>query len=234
MRTFGNSTFCLFIKVVEERWHSLGQLTASVAASRAAHTRAHLHAIRDRKKGSSEFPEPVTSNTTKRSIQQIHGEYNDISSQNPEMRKPQRDNLSWKKSRSSNMSAEDKSLISAAISGLNKFANDGSFMEKISQPQNKSADVSTNAPNPSPRATNQVDNRLQSSKGEAYEEKFLQPQKPMLSANQLAAKILQLRMKGKHEEAEKLAVRHYFGLYSCQNCSSGNGKLEINTSTAIY
>ncbi|XP_074565290.1 uncharacterized protein LOC141821821 isoform X1 [Curcuma longa] len=192
-------------KVVEERWGSLGQLTASVAASRAAHSHAHLHAIRDRKKGPSEFPEPVPSDRTKRSIQQMHGEYNDISLRHSEMRKPKHDNLSWKKSRNSNMSAEDKSLISAAISDLNKFANDGSFMEKISQLQNKSADVSTNAADPNPRANNQVEKRVQSSKGEAYEEKSLQPQTPVLSANQLAAKILQLRMKGKHEEAEKLA-----------------------------
>ncbi|XP_042380872.1 CWF19-like protein 2 isoform X2 [Zingiber officinale] len=191
-------------KVVEERWGSLGQLTASVAASRAAPSHAHLHAIRDRRKGPSEFPESVLSDRTTRSIQQIHGEYNDISSRNSEMRRPKHDNLSWKKRRSSNMSAEDKSLISSAISDLNKFANDGSFMERISQHQNKSADVSTNSADPSPRENDQVEKRLQSLKEEVYEEKSLQSQTPVLSANQLAAKVLQLRMKGKHEEAEKL------------------------------
>jgi hypothetical protein len=41
-------------QVVEERWGSLGQLTVSVASRRAAPSHAHLHAIKDRKRGLTE------------------------------------------------------------------------------------------------------------------------------------------------------------------------------------
>jgi hypothetical protein len=41
-------------QVVEERWGSLGQLTVSVASCRAAPSHAHLHAIKDRKRGLTE------------------------------------------------------------------------------------------------------------------------------------------------------------------------------------
>ncbi|KAB1207024.1 CWF19-like protein 2 [Morella rubra] len=40
--------------VVEERWGSLGQFAVSVASRTAAPSRAHLHAIRDRKRGLTE------------------------------------------------------------------------------------------------------------------------------------------------------------------------------------
>ncbi|MQM17189.1 hypothetical protein Taro_050157 [Colocasia esculenta] len=46
-------------EVVGERWGSLGQLAASVASNRAAHTRAHLHAIKDRKRGITENSEAI-------------------------------------------------------------------------------------------------------------------------------------------------------------------------------
>ncbi|KAG5556239.1 hypothetical protein RHGRI_006744 [Rhododendron griersonianum] len=40
-----------FKEVVEERWGSVGQLAVSVAFRTAASSRAHLHAINNRKRG---------------------------------------------------------------------------------------------------------------------------------------------------------------------------------------
>lgn len=41
-------------QVVEERWGSLGELTVSVASRTAAPSHAHLHAIKDRRRGLTE------------------------------------------------------------------------------------------------------------------------------------------------------------------------------------
>jgi hypothetical protein len=60
----------------------------------------------------------------------------------------------------------------------NKFYNDGSFMREVFQRQN-------NDPGSG----------------------FVETESVSSSANQLAAKALQLRVKGKHEEANKLQVR---------------------------
>ena len=101
------------------------------------------------------------------------------------MREPKvQDSLSWGKRRSQNVSMQDAGLISDAMSSLNKFANDGSFMREVVQKHsnNSSSTVRENVTETSSMV------------------------KESLSANQLAAKALQLRMKGKHEEAEKLLV----------------------------
>lgn len=48
------------------------------------------------------------------------------------MRAPKvQDSLSWGKRKSQAVAAEDAEIISAATSSLNKFANDGSFMDEI-------------------------------------------------------------------------------------------------------
>jgi hypothetical protein len=74
--------------------------------------------------------------------------------------------------------SKDAGLTSAAVSSFNKFYNDGSFMREVFQRQN-------NDPGSG----------------------FVETESVSSSANQLAAKALQLRVKGKHEEANKLQVR---------------------------
>ncbi|KAL5787368.1 hypothetical protein ACOSP7_004317 [Xanthoceras sorbifolium] len=100
----------------------------------------------------------------------------DVSLQHPEMKAPKvPDSLSWGKQRSQKTSTKDAELISAAASGLNIFSNDGSFLHKVNQHSKE-----PNVP-------------IESAAG--VED---------LSANKLVAKAMQLRMKGKLEESEKL------------------------------
>ncbi|CAL9115730.1 unnamed protein product [Musa textilis] len=196
-------------EVVEERWGSLGQLTATVVTHRAAPAHAHLHAINDRKRGPMELSEVAPSDETKGGFQEVHGggrDYlRDVSSQTPQMRKPRHDDLSWKRNKGHNMSREDKSLISSAISSLNKFANDGSFMDNIAPFQSKEDGISNSSSGASPKASsNCMEKRLHTPRDRGPDEES-SAQKHVQSANQLAAKVLQLRMKGKHDEAEKLS-----------------------------
>ncbi|XBI03665.1 hypothetical protein VPH35_132055 [Triticum aestivum] len=152
-------------EVVEERWGSLGQLAASVSTYRVASSYAHLQSIRGRKAGQADNSEKSFEVDWKEDRQ-------GVSSRDHAMRKLRSDSVPWKKNRH-NISSEDQTLISSALASINKFAHDGSFMEKISTMMFKdtSSSVST----------------------------------LKLNAKQLAAKVLQLRMKGKHEEADQLS-----------------------------
>ena len=54
----------------------------------------------------------------------------------PKMGEPKvKDSLHWGKRKSQNVSTEDAGLISEAVSSLNKFSNDGSFMREVLQKQ---------------------------------------------------------------------------------------------------
>ena len=111
----------------------------------------------------------------------------------PKMREPRvQDSLSWgkRKSQPGSSSIHDAGLISDTVSRLNKFSGDGSFMQEVLKSQSREA-----------RSSSPVRNSSQSEKPETS---FAID--PSMSANQLAAKALQLRLKGKHEEAEKLMV----------------------------
>jgi hypothetical protein len=111
------------------------------------------------------------------------------------MREPKvQDSLSWgkqKSQKSRDVSTKDSGLIADAVSSLNRFSNDGSFLSELTRKQ--SNDDSRNPVN-----ANVLDTRKPSEASAAF--------KGELSANQLAAKAFQLRMKGKHEEAEELLV----------------------------
>lgn len=188
-------------EVVEERWGSLGQLAASVSSRRAAPTHAHLHAIKDRRTGNSEISGTnldSESNASTRKGQNNRDYLQGVSSRNLLMKKPKQDSLHWKKNRTQTLSQENSSLISSAISGINKFNNDGSFLESISNLRNKEK---------SPAKKEESDHGEydigSSSKRKVASGDFINTQG--LSANQLAAKVLQLRMKGRHEEAEQLS-----------------------------
>lgn len=114
----------------------------------------------------------------------------DISLNRPKMREPKvKDSLSWGKRKSQNVSTEDAGLISEAVSSLNKFSNDGSFMREVLRKQSNKSDGP---------ARENLESEIETSSA---------VKDSSLSANQLAAKALQLNMKGKHEEAEKLLVR---------------------------
>lgn len=167
-------------EVVGERWGSLGKLAVSVASNSAAPSHAHLHAIKNRQRlqNKDQKTVPNDQNDSEKGTPSQHGK----------MRVPRSDNsLSWgkRKSQSQSMSVKDASVISSALSSLQKFSNDGSFLREFKS--QKDDDSSTNV-----------------SKIEESSYKEDTQIKPAMSANQLAAKVMQLRMKGKHEEAQKL------------------------------
>jgi len=56
----------------------------------------------------------------------------DVSVRHREMRAPKiQDSLSWRKQKSRAVAAEDAAIVSAAASSLNRFSNDGSFMNEF-------------------------------------------------------------------------------------------------------
>ncbi|CAN1279650.1 CWF19-like protein 2 [Linum perenne] len=117
-------------EVVEERWGSLGQLAVSAASHRAAPSRAHLHAIRSRQMRQKEEQRPATDGQRKQTPDRNY--LKDVSVRHPEMRAPKvRDSLSWGKQKTPKVSANDAIIISSAASSLNKFANDGNFMNQV-------------------------------------------------------------------------------------------------------
>ncbi|KAI3909760.1 hypothetical protein MKW98_014177 [Papaver atlanticum] len=188
-------------EVVEERWGSLGLLDVS-AAARAAPNRAHLHAIRNRQRTNESVSDDKV-NLDGKSVNDGKRDYlKDVSVRRPEMREPKvHDSLSWRKRKGAVMSTETAQVISAAASSLNKFANDGSFLRQLATNQKKEDD----GPSCSPKDMETVNMELSmgsSREGKPSEESASGKQE--LSANQLAARAMQLRMKGKHEEADKL------------------------------
>uniref|UniRef100_A0A5B6ZK00 Putative CWF19-like protein 2 n=1 Tax=Davidia involucrata TaxID=16924 RepID=A0A5B6ZK00_DAVIN len=191
-------------EVVEERWGSLGQLAVSVASHTAAPARAHLHAIKNRKRGLTEEEQTIADNQNERVTGKNirRGHERDASFQHPEMRVPKlHDSLAWGKRKSQNVSTKDAGLISSAVSSLNKFSNDGSFMREIMHQQNDDSGGSLGSSYT--KCEKKVDSELVSLESEMPSGDGAAI-KQALSSNQLAAKALQLRMKGKHEEAEKL------------------------------
>ncbi|XP_017976219.1 PREDICTED: CWF19-like protein 2 [Theobroma cacao] len=147
------------------------------------------HAIRNRKQGQDEEKEKVADNESGRdSRKNTAPDYlQDVSLGHSDLRAPKvRDSLSWGKRKRQNTPAKDAAVVSAA----NKFANDGNFMHEFLRKQGtdtatSGGDEDSEANKPSEAAT---------------------VLKESVSTNRLAAKALQLRMKGKHEEAEKLLL----------------------------
>lgn len=120
----------------------------------------------------------------------------DVSVRHGEMKAPKvQDSLSWGK-RKSQHAAEGAAVISAAASSINKFADDGSFMREFVSKSSNSDGSALESIEPV-KLSSEANTRGESSAEVKTE----------MSANQLAAKAMQLRLKGKHEEAEKLMVR---------------------------
>lgn len=188
-------------EVVEERWGSVGQLSVSLASSRAAPSRAHLHAIKSRQKGVAEEQQTTADDQNEKVSEKNSGGGNryDVPRRHPEVKVPKvHGSLSWGKRKGQTMTSKDSGLLSAAISSINKFANDGSFMSEVTGEQNNDSLRSSYDDNKSKAESELVSSESRKpseSSGVLVEG---------LSANQLAAKALQLRLKGKHEDADRL------------------------------
>lgn len=180
-------------EVAGERWGSLGNLVESVASQRAAPSRAHLNAINNRRRENNEDndkekkPERVSEKGNGRDY------LKDDSIRHRTLRAPKTDpSLSWGKRKGGQTHRhEDSKLISEAAAHLNKFTNDGSFMKQmLSKQKNESVE-------PREDHISEAENKKDGGLGTL-------PNIESLSVNQLAAKALQLRLKGKLEEAQKL------------------------------
>lgn len=184
-------------EVVEERWGSLGQLAVSVASRSAAAPRAHLHAIKTRRMGVAGEANLDSNKQRDTEMDTRRENTRDISVRCPEMKAPKvHDSLSWGRRKGQKMRSEDAALLSNALSSLNKFSNDGNFMSEFVN-QHKKAECG------SQDATSSKSDAIQEAESDSALVKRREEKQP-LSANQLAAKAMQLRLKGKHEEAEKL------------------------------
>ncbi|XP_027367244.1 CWF19-like protein 2 isoform X2 [Abrus precatorius] len=180
-------------EIMEERWGSLGEFTASVASHAAAPARAHLRAIKNRQKGITEENLPDSDKHGRRDSKRDY--LKDVSVRDHKMKTPKvQDSLSWGKRKSQRAVAEGAGVISAAASSLNKFANDGSFMHDFVSKTNNNSDGSVLESVELEKVSSEANTPVERSEIVKNE----------MSANQLAAKAMQLRLKGKHQEAEKL------------------------------
>lgn len=120
------------------------------------------------------------------------------------LRAPKTDpSLSWGKRKSQTHRNEDSKLISEAAAHMNKFSNDGNFMKEM---LSKQKNVSVSPVETRGDHRSDVEQEALPSETNKDDEGTL-PSMENLSVNKLAAKALQLRMKGKHEEAQKIMVR---------------------------
>lgn len=202
-------------EVVGERWGSLGELTASVASKAAAPARAHLHAIRSRQRGVTEENSPDSDKPIQRDSKRDY--IKNTPSRDREMKAPKvQDSLSWRKRKSQFAVAEGAEIIAAAASSLNKFANDGSFMRELVSKESSNSDGSVLESFEAEKVSPDVD---------IPGERKAVVQNNM-SANQLAAKAMQLRLKGKNEEADRLMEEA-----RVLNTKQGNEDHEIRSRT---
>ncbi|XWS53860.1 hypothetical protein CRYUN_Cryun10bG0036500 [Craigia yunnanensis] len=187
-------------EVVQERWGSLDILAEYGSSCRAAAPRAHLHAIRNRKQGQDEEKQKVSDNESERNSKEKNARdyLRDVSLRHSDMRAPKvRGSLSWGKRKNQNNPAKDAGLISAE----NKFDNDGKFMQEFLHKQGNDTGIFGSHTN----HDGNVDSEVVASETNKPS-KAATMLKDTLSTNQLAAKALQLRLKGKYEEAEKLLL----------------------------
>lgn len=184
-----------------------------MASGAAAPAYSHIRAIKERRKGRMDSITHVADDQNDLSVdkKQIyrHDYLRDVPSCHSEMKKP-RDlgSYSLRKRASHSVNAKDSQIIREAMTGINRYANDGSFMDKISKKQEENSEAARLAI------------RNKEKKVDGFSSKCVEDSSDMknISANQLAAKALQLRMKGKHEEAELLMVRILYLSLSGYNC----------------
>ncbi|CAH9101852.1 unnamed protein product [Cuscuta europaea] len=97
------------------------------------------------------------------------------------------------------MTSKDTHIFSAEMSNPNKFSNDGSFLTKFIIPKSDRFGEMCDHSNPILEAVNEL-TPLESTKGSKEASEL----KQALSANQIAAKSMLLRMKGLPDQADKL------------------------------
>ncbi|KAI3469702.1 hypothetical protein Pfo_026365 [Paulownia fortunei] len=224
-------------EVVEQRWGSMGHFAASVASHNVAPTHAHLQAIKNRRKGLIKEEQTNIDGENDRTEKDFgQKSIKDVLPRHPKMRVPKvHDSLSWGKRGSKKLSTEDTALVSAAMSSLNKFSNDGNFMDGFMQ---KEEDNSGDPSNSSKFEARAEPKSVEFALGENKEDAGTV--KPAMSANQLAAKALQLRMKGKHEEAEKLlsfpfvTQKEAENIKERQNVGDESSRLQIDGTTSRF
>ncbi|AEE33374.1 CwfJ-like family protein [Arabidopsis thaliana] len=189
-------------EVAGERYGSLGNLVESVASQRAAPSRAHLNAINNRRRGENEKNDSEKKPKERISEKGNNREYLKGESLNHRvLRAPKTDpSLSWGKRKSQTHRNEDSKLISEAAAHMNKFSNDGNFMKEM---LSKQKNVSVSPVETRGDHRSDVEQEALPSETNKDDEGTL-PSMENLSVNKLAAKALQLRMKGKHEEAQKI------------------------------
>ncbi|MCO5611201.1 hypothetical protein L7F22_065451 [Adiantum nelumboides] len=206
--------------VVEERWGSLADMTVSVSAKRAAHAHAHLHAIRERK--NIEKLEPGERGTEKvggmvtekdkdmERISTSSRDYlKDVHSSDRRMKAPLSvESLSWTRRKDGlrqSMREEDKEIFNAAASALNQFQNDGSFLQNFNKAQQvEGRDTEQDSISPLSNNLNDGQHNMERLRTPAAADLVTNTLSEGTSANQLAAKALQLRLQGKTREAEDL------------------------------
>lgn len=211
-------------EVAAERWGSLSQLAVSVSSGKAAPIHAHLHAIK-RRQGVMDDKEAVVDKRNQTYARK------EMSPGHSRMRMPTnlKDSLSWRKEKKQNISNADAGLIATAISSVNKFSNDGNFMRDFLH--EKSGDSSH-----APDTSNPKSEVLESKRDLSVYEKTNEDAKniePALTANQLAAKVMQLRMKGMHDEAEKL-LKEAEEMKTKQTANDVYSRPQIDGSTSRY
>ncbi|XP_047955760.1 CWF19-like protein 2 homolog isoform X1 [Salvia hispanica] len=213
-------------QVVEERWGSMGQFAASVGSRDVASTHAHLQAINHRRKGLMK-EEKKNLDVESNSAEKI--DRKDITPRHSKMKMPKvHDSLSWGKRERNKMSAEDSALVSAAMSNLNKFSNDGNFMAAFMNKEEKSVDQSSSS-----KSEARADSSASVDFAFRENKEDVGTLGPPMSANQLAAKALQLRLKGRHEEAEKL-MKEAENIKGKQDAGNESSRPQIDGTTSRY
>ncbi|CAN4120459.1 unnamed protein product [Withania somnifera] len=137
--------------------------------------------------------------------------------------------LSSRKEGNQNISSADAGLIATAISSVNKFSNDGNFMREFMH--EKSGD-SSHAPDSSNSKSGVLESKPDLPVYEKTSEDAINI-KPALTANQIAAKVMQLRMKGMHDEAEKI-LKEAEEMKIKQSASDILSRPQIDGSTSRY
>lgn len=213
-------------EVVGERWGSLQELATSVAVHQSAPAHAHLHAIKERKKGQTKIEE------TQDKLINSNDYIQDLSSGHLDMKKPKQDNMQWRTKHFKRTCLEDSSLVSEALSSINKFSNDGSFLNSIINQQNKDSNVQ-DISFPGTKETKNINEKDLASESKDFGEVLSTKIQAAVSSNQLAAKMLQLKMKGKHEEAENLS-KHMNLLVENSNAQPKAKRQEAGGSTSRF
>mgnify|MGYP000232205569 CR=1 FL=1 len=190
------------MQVVEERWGSIAEMTANIAGKKVAHSHAHLHAIRDRKHSTGDMKSEERIKEHDKDIERSSNRdyLKDVRTQDMRMRVPREpESLSWKKKKTNSMLVENTEIFQEAAASMNEFKNDGSFLQSFQASETKThAETMCNP-----------DSQIADVQSEVRSSNVGSISTVGMTANQLAAKALQLRLSGKIKEAEQIQVSYF-------------------------